>query len=185
MGRKAEKLELENNDSPCNVDFQLPRATLVKGRVIEKGTGLPVSDATITLNSGKNVPKNAITGWRAPQKTDSDGRFSFAVPSGRRTLLVRKKDSNYVLQTMESNRMNSRKTGGIRQYANAFHTMRVIKGTDSIEAKIEVVPGKTVRGVIVDEEGKSIKEAIMLTHLKSWSPYGCLLYTSPSPRDRG
>ena len=169
MGREAEKLKWENADATRNVDIQLPRVTLVKGRVIEKGTGNPVSDATITFEtSGRSVPKNAITGWLATQKTDADGKFTYAVSPGRGTLVVRKKDSNYVLQTMESRMMTRGKPGGTRFYANAFHTMDVEKGTDSIEAEIEVLPGKTVSGVIVDEDGKSIDEAIVITRLKSW-----------------
>ena len=68
--------------------------------------------------------------------------------------------------------MTRGKPGGTRFYANAFHTMEVEKDTDSLDVEIEVLPGKTVRGVIVDGDGKSIEEAIMLTRLKSWDLAG-------------
>ena len=164
MGRKAEELKWENADSTRNVDVQLPRGTLVKGRVIEKGTGKPVSYATITFEgSRRKAPKNAITGWQATQKTDADGKFTYAVSPGHGTLVIRKKNSNYVIQTMESRMMTRDKPGGSRFSANAFHTMKVEEGTDTIEAEIEVVPGQTVRGVIVDRDGKPIEEAIILS----------------------
>ena len=170
MGRKAEELKWENADRTRNVDVQLPRGTLVQGRVIEKGTGLPVADATITFEtSRRKAPKNVITGWQATQKTDADGKFTYAVSPGHGTLVIRKKNSNYVIQTMESRMMTRDKPGGCRFSANAFHTMKVEEGTDTIEAEIEVVPGKTVRGVIVDRDGKPIEEAIILTRLKSWA----------------
>ncbi len=173
MGRQAEKLVWENSDATRNVDIKLPRVTLVKGRVIEKGTGKPVIDATITFeSSGRNAPENSITGWQAQQKTDRDGKFTYAVSAGHGTLVVRKKNSHYVLQTMESRKMTSAKSGGTRFYANAFHTMNVEKGTDTIEAEIEVLPGKTVHGVIVDGDGKSIEEAHVITRLKSWDLAG-------------
>ena len=173
MGREAEELKWENSDTTRNVDIQLPRVTLVNGRVIEKGTGLPVANATITFeSSGKNAPKDSITGWQATQKTDGDGKFTYAVPAGHGTLVVRKIDSHYVLKTMESRMMTRGKPGGTRFYANAFHTMEVEKDTDSLDVEIEVLPGKTVRGVIVDGDGKSIEEAIMLTRLKSWDLAG-------------
>ncbi len=173
MGRKSEQLDWENSDVTRNADIQLPRVTLVEGLVIEKGTGKPVADATITFeSSGRNAPKNAITGWQAQQKTNGDGKFTYAVPAGHGTLVVRKKDSNYVLQTMDSRKMISDKPGGSRFYANAFHKMEVKKGTDKIEAKIEVLPGKSVRGVIVDENGNSIEEAYIVTRLKSWDLAG-------------
>ena len=173
MGREAEELKWENADPTRNVDIQLPRVRLVKGRVIEKGTGNPVADATITLESSeKKAPKNVITGWQAVRKTDSDGKFAYAVPAGHCTLVVRKKDSNYVLQTMDSFKMTTDKSGGSRFYANAFHKIEVEKGTDTIDAEIEVLPGKTVHGVIVDEDGNSIEKAVILTRLKSWDLSG-------------
>lgn len=173
MGRKAEKLVWENSDTTRKVDIQLPRVTLVEGLVIEKGTGKPVAGATITFESSeRNAPKNVITGWQAEQKTNGDGKFTYPVHAGHGTLVVRKKDSNYVLQTMDSRKMTSNKPGGSRFYANAFHKMEVEKGTDKIEATIEVLPGKSVRGVIVDEDGNSIEEAYIVTRLKSWDHAG-------------
>ena len=173
MGREAETLVWENADTKRNVDIKLPRVTLVKGRVIEKGTGKPVDDATITFEgSSKNAPKNVITGWQATQKTNAEGKFTFAVPQGHGTLTVRKMNSPYVLQTMDSRKMISDKPGGSRFYANAFHKMKIEKGTDAIEAEIEVLPGKTVRGVIVDQDGNSVEEVNIVTRLKSWDLAG-------------
>lgn len=173
MGREAETLVWENADTKRNVDIKLPRVTLVKGRVIEKGTGKPVDDATITFEgSSKNAPKNVITGWQATQKTNAEGKFTFAVPQGHGTLTVRKMNSPYVLQTMDSRKMISDKPGGSRFYANAFHKMKIEKGTDAIEAEIEVLPGKTVRGVVVDQDGNSVEEVNIVTRLKSWDLAG-------------
>ena len=173
MGRQLERIKWENGDTTRDVDIKLPRVTLAKGRVVEKGTGKPVVGATITYeSSGRTTPANAITGWQAQQKTDADGKFTYAVSTGRGTLVARKLDSHYVLQTMESRMTTIGQPGGTRFYANAFKTLDIEEGTDEIETEIEVLPGKTVRGVIVDEAGNSIDKAFIITSLKSWDLAG-------------
>ena len=80
MARETERLTWENGDSTREVDIKLPRVVLVRGRVLEEGTDLPVEGATITYRPGgkrKKVPKNTVTGWRDSQTSDVKGQFYF------------------------------------------------------------------------------------------------------------
>ena len=174
MGREAERVSWENGDIEREINIKLPRVTLVRGRVVNEITNKPIPDATVTFEgSGKYRPENAIDGWQAQQKTDEDGRFTYAVPAGKGTLVVHKKDSVYVLSSMPSREMTSTsRKGGTRFYGNAFHTINVPKDTDAIDAEIKLRPGKTVQGVMVDEQGKPIEQAFIISRSKVWDLAG-------------
>jgi hypothetical protein len=147
----------------------------VRGRVIEEGTGEPVQGATITFEAGgkqSDMPKNVVTGWQAQQTTDATGYFTFAVPYGRGTLLVKKKNANYVLQHKLSREIQSGKPGGSRVYAHALHEVNTSKDNDSIEVEIRIKPGHEVNGKIVDEQGKPIGTALLATNLDVWDYSG-------------
>ena len=173
MARKAEPIRWENGDGSRQVDIALPRAVLVTGRVIEKGTGKPVAKAKVTYESGKDaqVPENAISGWQASQVTDAEGRFAYAVPPGNGVVQVKHPNSAYVLQSMLSGELQNRK-GGQRRYAHAFHKIAPDVDAEKVTAEIQLQPGKTVKGLVVDEAGKSVDEFQVITNLKVWDLTG-------------
>ena len=175
MARKTERLSWENSDLSREVDIKLPRVVLVRGRVLEEGTDKPVEGATITYESGgkeKSVPKNSVTGWQAEQKSDADGNFTFAVPPGRGTLLVKKAGANYVFQQKLSRRIRFNKPGGSRVYAHALHEINASMEEGVLDVKIQVKPGRQIKGEIVDGDGKLIESTVMATTLRVWDYTG-------------
>lgn len=175
MARQTERITWENSDLTREVNIKVPRVSLVRGRVIEEGTGTPVEGATITFEAGgsqSGMPENVVTGWEAQQTTDANGNFTFAVPYGRGTLLVKKKGANYILQHKLSREIQSGKPGGSRVYAHALHEVNTSKDNDSIEVEIRIKPGREVSGKIVDEQGKPIDYALLPTNLDVWDYSG-------------
>ena len=175
MARKTERLAWENGDSSWEVDIKLPRVVLVSGRVVEEGTGKLVEGATITYESGgkqTEVPKNAVTGWQAKQTSDADGHFTFAVPPGRGTLLVKKAGANYVLRQELSRKIHYNKPGGSRVYAHALHEINASMEEGDLDIEIQVKPGRQIEGEIVDERGKLIESAVIATSLRVWDYSG-------------
>ena len=171
MARKTKRLTWENGDLSREVDIKLPRVVLVRGRVLEEGTGKPVEGATITYESGgkqTEVPKNAVTGWQANQTSDANGHFMFAVPPGRGTLLVKKAGANYVLQQELSRKIHYNKSGGTRVYAHALHEFNASMEEGDLDVEIQVKPGRKIEGEIVDEDGKLIESAVIATSLRVW-----------------
>ena len=139
MARKAEQLDWENSDVSREVNIKLPRVVLVRGRVLEEGTDKPVAGAKITFERGSKssmMPKNVVTGWQADQKTDPDGNFTFAVPPGRGTLLVRKFGGNYVLEHRVSRQIRYGLPGGERVYAHALKLIETKKEDDTVDVVI-------------------------------------------------
>ncbi len=174
MARQTERITWENSELTREVNIKVPRVSLVRGRVLEEGSDKPVEGATITFEAGvqSGMPANVVTGWQAQQTTDANGNFTFAVPHGRGTLLVKKKDANYILQHKLSREIQSGKPGGSRVYAHALHEVNTSKENDSIEVEIRIKPGHEVSGKIVDEQGKPINNAVLATNLDVWDYTG-------------
>ncbi len=175
MARETERIAWENSDLMREVNIKVPRVSIVRGRVLEEGTDKPVEEATITFEAGGSqggMPANVVTGWQAQQSTDADGKFTFAVPYGRGTLLVKKKNANYILQHKFSREIQSGKPGGSRVYAHALHEVNTSKDNDSIEVEIRIKPGHEVSGKIVDEQGNPIQSAVLATNLDVWDYSG-------------
>lgn len=175
MARQIDRIAWENSELTREVNIKVPRVSLVRGRVLEEGSDKPVEGATITFEAGgsqSGMPANVITGWQAQQTTDVNGNFTFAVPYGRGTLLVKKKDANYILQHKLSREIQSGKQGGSRVYAHALHEVNTSKDNDSIEVEIRIKPGHEVSGKIVDEQGKLINSAVLASNLNVWDYSG-------------
>lgn len=175
MARKAKQLEWENSDLNREVDIKLPRVVLVRGRVLEAGTDKPVANAKITFEEGdksSKMPENVITGWQAAQKTDADGNFTFAVPPGRGTLLIRKFGGNYVMKHRMSRQIRLGLPGGERVYAHALELLQTKPGDDAVDVEIRLTLGQKTSGEIVDNEGKLVDKAYIVTSLKVWDSSG-------------
>lgn len=174
MARETERITWESSELTREVNIKVPRVSLVRGRVIEEGTDKPVEGATITFEAGgqSGMAANVVTGWQAQQTTDGNGNFTFAVPYGRGTLLVKKKDANYILQHKLSREIASGKPGGSRVYAHALHEVNPSKDKDSIEVEIRIKPGHEVSGKIIDEHGSPIDYALLATNLDVWDYTG-------------
>lgn len=174
MARKTERIAWENSDLERTVDIVLPRVVLVRGRILEEGTDRPVAGATITYRPDRKrgeLPANVVTGWQAKQMSDEDGRFTFAVPRGRGTLMIKKVGGNYVLRQNTDRQLALGRPGGRRVYAHAFH--EITPGNDeSLEIKIRVKPGSMISGRILDEQGKLVPSAFVISNLGVWDLMG-------------
>jgi hypothetical protein len=151
------------------VDLTLPRGVLVHGRVLEAGSGAPVAGAAVqylpeSLNN-RNASNDILTGWQAIQLSDRDGRFSMAVLPGPGRLLVNGPQGKYVLREISQRELYSGKPGGTRYYFHAYAKLNPEAGQDAVETKLELEPGATVHGRIVDEAGKAIEEALVISRL--------------------
>lgn len=175
MARKAEPLDWENSDVTREVNIKLPRVVLVRGRVLDDGTDTPIAGAKITFERGENsskLPENVITGWQAAQKTDADGKFTFAVPEGRGTLLIRKIDANYVMMHRMNRQIRYGLPGGTRVYAHAMELLQTKQADDTVDVEIRLKPGLKASGKIVDESGKLVDKSYIVTNLNVWDSSG-------------
>ena len=106
----------EDGDNSRQVDVELPRGVLVRGKVVEEGTNTPVPGASIqylpeTANN-PNTSDDILTGWQGIQLSDDQGEFAIAVLPGPGRLLVHGPQGKYVLQMIAGRMLAGGKPGG-------------------------------------------------------------------------
>jgi beta-lactamase regulating signal transducer with metallopeptidase domain len=160
-----------------HVDLTLPRGVLVRGRIVEAGSETPVAQAAIQYapesSNNPNASHDILTRWAGIQLSDQEGRFSIAVLPGPGRLMVNSQQGNYVLQEIGDRELYQGKPGGWRNYAHAIAKLNPQAGQDALEVKMEVQPGATVMGRIVDEQGAQVDEVLVVSrlHISPHSPF--------------
>jgi len=151
------------------VDVTLPRGVLVRGEVLEEGTGKPVSGASIQYVpeqvNNDNDSDEILTGWQGIRLSDDDGRFEIAVLPGPGRLLIHGPNSKHVLKEIGERELSRNRPGGQRNYAHAIVKIDPPPDAEVIDYAIELQPGGSVSGRLVDDQGESIEEAVLVTRL--------------------
>lgn len=177
MGRNTPpsgRVRWEGGERLKEIDLTLPRGVLVRGTVVEAGSGSPVAGAAVQyMPESSNNPNDSddiLTGWQCIEVTDGEGRFTMAVLPGPGRLLVNGPHGKYVFQELGGREIDSGKPGGTRNYVHAFVKVNPEKEQDPIDVKLTLQPGATVKGRIVDEQGGTVDEALVVSRLNI-SPY--------------
>ena len=167
--KQLRDLHWSSGEASKNIEIRLDRGVLARGTIVDAETSKPLRGASIqykpdTVNN-KNLTDEIITGWQGIQKTNDAGEFAITVFPGPGTLLVHTADGNYVLQEIGSRELDGR-SGGARMYAHAFHKINPKVDEPFDAMKIEVEPGASVKGALVDAKGNPIEHALVISRLK-------------------
>jgi RNA polymerase sigma factor (sigma-70 family) len=148
----ARRLEWPKGAVEQSVDLAMPRGLLLRGRVVEEGTGRPVADAMVRFgpygreDGGANV------------LTSPDG--SFAMPIGPRAghFSVQAAGEDYQLQVTSNGQHYQGRPGGLRLYAHAFLPLDLSKATEPPEIRIALKPGAMVAFRILGPDGQPARD---------------------------
>ncbi|HET6881031.1 MAG TPA: M56 family metallopeptidase [Pirellulales bacterium] len=164
------------------VDLTLPRGVLVRGKVVEAGSDVPVAGAAVQYvpetSNNRSASRDIVTGWQGIEVTDKDGRFAIAVLPGPGRLLVSGPQGNYVFQEIGDRELGLGRPGGTRNYFHSITKLNPEAGQEGLELKIELHPGATVTGRVVDDDANSIEEMLVISRLHIspqsgfWRAYG-------------
>jgi RNA polymerase sigma factor (sigma-70 family) len=151
------------------LDLELPRGVLVRGKITEGGSGAAVAGATVqfvprTANNPHLRP-DVPTGWEASVVSAADGTFAICVLPGPGHLVVHGPTPDYVLAAMGYRKLVDDLPGGRRQYAHAFVPLDLQPGAAPHEAAVTLRRGATVRGRVVGPDGKPVAEGLMVSRL--------------------
>lgn len=168
--RELKDLRWSSGAASKNIEIKLDKVELVTGTVLDAATGKALPGAAVQYYpesaNNKSLTSDIVTGWQGIQKTDNAGKFQIPVLPGPGTLLVHAAERNYLLQEVGSRELHWGKPGGSRTYAHAFQKINPANEKPQESMKIELQPGKTVSGTLVDQSGKSVKHALMISRLK-------------------
>ena len=143
------------------VDLALRRGVVLRGKVVEEGSGLPVAGAAlgyVIRDGGNGVP--ACRAW-----TKSDGSYQFAVLPREGTLAIMGPSDDYVFQEMGNRMLREGRPGGRRQYAHAFVSCDLKPGTESREVDVVLRRGATVKARVTTPDGQPVANAWMFSRL--------------------
>jgi beta-lactamase regulating signal transducer with metallopeptidase domain/protocatechuate 3,4-dioxygenase beta subunit/5-hydroxyisourate hydrolase-like protein (transthyretin family) len=188
LGREAEPVRWDAGDQSKQVDVDLPRGVLVRGRVVADSSEEAIAGASVQFiaerDGANTVPDGAITGWQDRQLSDDDGHFSIVVPAGPGRLVVHGPTNDYVIVETSSREIYDGRPGGERNYAHAIERIEAAPGADPLEVILRLKPASSASGVLVDTDDKPIDSALMITRLTihpNWLDWHA--HTSPQVAD--
>jgi hypothetical protein len=146
------------------VDLALQRGTVIRGKVVEEGTGRPVPGAALRY-MGRPAEAGKGGAWSGTTRSAPDGSYQLAVHPKPGTLIVLGPSEDYVYQEMGERAVREDKPGGQRWYAHAFIPCDLKPGTESREVDITLRRGATVKLRVVGPDGQPVRAAWMFSRL--------------------
>ncbi len=148
------------------MDITLPRGVLIRGKVIEAGTGQTLAGATVQYFTN---PRNddIVSESQAMVAAKGDGSFQIAVPPGKGHLLVFGPTPDYILEEIGASELWYGRAGGWRTYAPDIIPFAVKLDESPREIVATLRRGKTIRGRVESPDGGPVESAAMLTRLEA------------------
>ena len=140
-----------------SLDLALPRGVTIRGKVVEEGSGHPVSGALVDFRSQIRPGDNSNDGF-SEAVTGADGTFELAVPPGAGHLAVQAPTEDYVLREIGNREFFNGQPGGSRLYAHSFVACEAQPGGPGLEVRVTLRRGVTVTGRIVGPDGEPVRD---------------------------
>jgi RNA polymerase sigma factor (sigma-70 family) len=132
-------------------EIKLPRGVLLHGKVTEAGSGRPLANAAVDYQT-----------WNRRTLTAADGSYTLAVPPGRAHILVTAPTPDYIAEPSGSAEFEVGKPGGDRIYYHAAALLDLKKGEQPKDMSFALRRDVTLKGTLVDPDGKPVKDAVLL-----------------------
>jgi RNA polymerase sigma factor (sigma-70 family) len=146
-------------------DFKLPRGAVVRGKVVEAGTGKALVSATLAFvpqtENNPERPAGVLTGQDHKYFTRADGTFEMVVPPGAGHLVVTGPSPDYTYRSVSEGELRAGKPGGPPRHFHAVLPLDLRAKGDPKEVKIELRRSVTIKGRLVGPDGKPVKDAVV------------------------
>lgn len=149
------------------LDIELPRGVLIRGKVTEVGSGMPVANATV-MNHPRLAAARAhgqVAGWAAVVPTSGDGSFEIAVAPGQGHLLVHGSTDDFVYREIDQMMLYRGHPGGQRNYTHGLIGYNLKSGDETLEVSVELRRGETLSGTVVGPDGQPVADAAIISRL--------------------
>ena len=161
---------------PIPVTLELPKGVVVRGRLIDKGTGKPVAGQIVQHLS---LPSNANEGHGTPSRPFGPEGFAMTVPPGPALFNAQAEGKNLPYtraQIPEAARRLG--VGGendntpIRTIISPYHVSRMVDvpaDVDTFTVDLELSRGNSRKGRLVDPKGKPVVGALAYGLSAGWT----------------
>jgi hypothetical protein len=163
---KWSKAEAEHS-----VDLALSRGVVIRGKIIEEGSGKAVAGATVTyVRPMRFGPVRGNETLPRPTETRSDGSFQLTIPPHPGRLAILAPSDDYVRQEMSSNLFLQGLPGGMRIYSHAFAACDPKPETAGKELLVSLRRGATITGRVIGPDGQPVPDAWIFSRviLRPW-----------------
>jgi RNA polymerase sigma factor (sigma-70 family) len=153
------------------VEVKLSRGLLLHGKITEAGSGKPLAKASVEYQTPTYTVKGKVPGgWRGRVLTTADGSYTLAVPPGPARLLVTAPTPDYIAELVGSADIELAKPGGDPFYYHAAAALDLKENDKPKEMSFALRRGVTLKGTLVDPDGKPVKDAVLLVghHRPPW-----------------
>ncbi|HMC66202.1 MAG TPA: sigma-70 family RNA polymerase sigma factor [Gemmataceae bacterium] len=150
------------------IEVRLPRGVLVRGKITEAKSGVPVAAASVQYLPRRNNPNqrdDIVIGWQATSVSNRDGIFHMAVIPGQGSLLIQGNPPDYVHLEIGSKQVDFDQPGGQRLYPDGLVVLDLKKEEKTKEVAVTLRRGVTIRGRLVGPDGKPVAKALMLSRI--------------------
>jgi RNA polymerase sigma factor (sigma-70 family) len=151
------------------IEVKLPRGVLVRGKVTEAKSGRPVAGAGVQFvpreADNPNLRPHVLTGHQGLVASGTDGSFQLAVLPGPGHLLVSGPGRGFVHEEVGDRVLLSGKPGGARLYPDGLVKLDLAPKAEPKDVTVALRRGVTVRGRLLDPEGKPVARAQMVCRL--------------------
>jgi Sigma-70, region 4 len=154
-----------------SVELSLARGTVIRGKVVEEGSGKPVAAAMVDYLSNLDAtPRD----WHGLAETNPDGSFQLAVVPRPGYLIVRAPDEDHVLVETGQRTIFGGK-GGRRFYAHAFIACEPRPDGKGPEVTVALKRGASLKGRVIGPDDRPVPEAQLISRLflyptfRAWS----------------
>jgi hypothetical protein len=162
---ETDDLDAVGPEKGLTKELKLTRGVVIRGKVVESGTGKPLENATVQYLparwTGPSVP-----GDDAAVASGKDGSYQIVVPRGKGRLFVHGPTSDYVIEEIGSNVVHKDQPGGTRLYAHKILAYDATEGDEPREINAELRRGKVVRGRVVGPGGAAVDKALIVALLQ-------------------
>ncbi len=146
------------------VDLVLPRGTLIRGKVTERGSSRPVAGAVVMYIAQRSA-NDARPGRGTPTETSADGSFAIGVPARPGHLIVRAPADDYAFQEIGNNLLLDGRPGGRRVYAHAFVARDPKPDGEGPDAQVVLRRGVTLKGRVFGPDGQAVRDAWIFSRI--------------------
>jgi protocatechuate 3,4-dioxygenase beta subunit len=146
------------------IDLALPRGVLIRGKVIEEGSGKPVAGARVSFGArqtgdGQSRASNAVA------TSGLDGSIRIGVLPSPGCLVILGPSDDYVLREIGDAMVFQGKPGGRRFYVHGFLACDPKPAGAGLDVNIVLRPGMTVNGRVVGPDSQPIQDAWMISRM--------------------
>jgi len=148
------------------IDVKVPRGVVIRGNVIEEGTGRALPEASVQyIPMGDRGNLALASGSDTTVASKKDGSYQITVRPGKGHLFVFGPTSDYVLEAIGGRTIFNGQPGGSRHYAHDIIPYEVKAGDQPLEITVVLRPGKTIKGRVVGPNDETVEHAMIISML--------------------